>query len=244
MDVFAISFIALSVILLGLAKGGFGGMGATVALPIMAVGIPVETALGALLPILMAMDVVSVGAHRKHADIPAIGYALPGALVGVVIGAAVIALVAPHWVGFCVGVLAIGFAFMAMFGVHPNTSGWPKWASSVFGGASGFTSTIAHAGGPPIHMYLLTRGYTKEQFVGTAATFMAGVNIIKVIPFFVVGAMTKETLILSLVIAPFAMISAYGGVLVARRMSPRVFKIMVNVLLIVAGTKLIFDAFT
>lgn len=244
MDPTALFFIALSVVLLGLAKGGFGGMGATVALPIMAVGVPVETALGALLPILMAMDVVSVGAHRRHADFPTILYALPGALVGVLAGAAVIAFIAPQWVGFCVGILAIGFAIMAMTGVHPNTSGWPKPVASLFGWGSGFTSTIAHAGGPPIHMFLLTRGYTKEQFVGTAATFMAGVNIIKVVPFFMVGAMNRETLILSLVIAPFAMLSAYGGVLVARRLSPRMFKIMVNILMIVAGAKLIWDALT
>ncbi|MEL7344228.1 MAG: sulfite exporter TauE/SafE family protein [Pseudomonadota bacterium] len=235
-------FIALSVILLGLAKGGFGGMGATVALPIMAIGVPVETALGALLPILMAMDVVSVTAHRKHADIPAILYALPGALIGVLLGAAVIAFVAPEWVGFCVGVLAIGFAIMAMTGVQLNTTAWPSWAASLFGGGSGFTSTIAHAGGPPIHMFFLTRGYTKEQFVGTSATFMAGVNVIKVVPFFVVGAMDRETLLLSLIIAPFAMLSAYIGVRVARLLSPRAFKIAVNALLILAGTKLIFDA--
>lgn len=241
-DPLTIFFIVFAVLLLGLAKGGFGGVGAPVALPIMALGVPVDLALGALLPILIAMDVVSVLAHRKNADTSAVLYALPGALIGVVLGAALIAIVSPEFVGFCIGVLAIAFAFMALSGKSPNISHWPNWASSVFGALSGLTSTLAHAGGPPIHIYFMARGYESARFVATSVCFMAGVNLFKVIPFVTIGALDKQALTLAAYVAPLALVAAYLGVLLSRVISKTVFKYTVNTLMIVAGAKLIFDA--
>ncbi|WP_415921823.1 sulfite exporter TauE/SafE family protein [Tateyamaria sp. SN6-1] len=237
-------FLGIAVLLLGVAKGGFGGVGAPVALPIMALAVSPALALGALLPILIAMDLVSVGAHRKNADIPAVLYALPAAGVGVLIGAALIVLVSPALIGGAIGVLAITFAIMALTGYAPRIDGWPRWTNGVFGGLSGLTSTLAHAGGPPIHIYFLSRGYAQHQFVATSALFMAGVNLIKVVPFVVVGTLDREAALLSLYLLPLALASAYVGVLVSRRMSKAVFKIAVNGLMIVVGLKLIFDAFT
>lgn len=241
-DPFSLFCIITSVLLLGLAKGGFGGVGAPVALPIMALGVPAELALGALLPILMAMDVVSVTAHRRNADLRAVLYALPGALIGVVIGAGIIAVVSPAFVGFSIGVLAIVFAAMALSGKSPDISHWPEWASSIFGGLSGLTSTLAHAGGPPIHIYFMARGYAAARFVATSACFMAGVNLIKVVPFIAIGALDKQALTLAIYIAPLAVIAAFLGVLLSRVLSKTVFKYSVNSLMIIAGVKLISDA--
>lgn len=236
-------FITVSVLLLGIAKGGFGGVGTPVALPVMALGIPADLALGVLLPLLIAMDVVSVSAHRKNTDVPTVLYALPGAIAGVLLGASVIAIVSPNIVGFCIGVLAILFAIMALTNASPKTDHWPKWTSSLFGGISGLTSTLAHAGGPPIHIYFLSKGYEPKRFVATSASFMAGVNLIKVIPFVAIGALDKSALTLAAYLAPLAVLAALLGVWVSRVISKRLFKIVVNSLLLFAGAKLIFDAF-
>lgn len=235
-------FVVLAIFILGLAKGGFGGVGAPLALPIMALGVPVELALGALLPILIAMDAVSVGAHRKNADTKAVLYALPASVLGVLLGAAMIASISPHWVGGLIGVLAITFALMSLTGFAPRLDGWPAWTSGLFGGLSGLTSTLAHAGGPPIHIYFLSRGYEHARFVATSALFMAGVNLIKIVPFVVVGALNLEALKLALILSPLAVAAAAFGVWVSRRVSKTTFKYAVNGLMIVAGGKLIVDA--
>jgi len=235
-------YIALSILLLGVAKGGFGGVGAPVALPVMALGMPADLALGTLLPLLIAMDLVSVGAHRKNADLKAVTYALPASVIGVIIGAGLIALVTASWIGALIGVLAITFALMALTEFAPRIDTWPAWTNGIFGGVSGLTSTLAHAGGPPIHIYFLSRGYAPAQFVATSALFMAGVNLIKIIPFIVVGALTWEAVRLALFLVPLAFAAAFLGVFVARRMSKAVFKLSVNGLMIVVGVKLIVDA--
>ena len=235
-------FIGLSIFLLGVSKGGFGGIGGSVALPLMTLAVDPSFALGALLPILMAADIISVGAHRKHADFKTIYYALPAAVVGVVLGAALIAVISKDAIALSIGVISIAFAYFALTGAKIDISKMPSWTSALAGALSGFTSSLAHAGGPPIQIYFLAKGYSTQQFVATSAVFMAGINLIKVIPFIVVGALNTKALILAAILAPFAMISAYIGVIIARRISAGMFKILVNSLLIIAGTKLILDS--
>ena len=56
-----------AVILLGLAKGGFSGLG-LLALPLMALVVSPVQAAAIILPILMVQDVVSVWAYRHTWD--------------------------------------------------------------------------------------------------------------------------------------------------------------------------------
>lgn len=239
-----IAFACLAVGLLGVAKGGFGGVGTPAALPIMALGVEADLALGALLPLLIAMDAVSVSAHRKNADMKAVYFGLPAAVVGVLAGAYLIAIISSDLTGGVIGVLSIVFALIGLTGFLPRIDGWPAWTNSIFAGLSGLTSTIAHAGGPPIHIFYLARGYDTAKFVATSAMFMAGMNIIKIVPFIVVGALNAEALWLALYLAPLAVIMAAVGVALSRRISKRAFSITVNWLMLIVGAKLIFDAVT
>lgn len=244
MDGLSLFVIVFAVGLLGVAKAGFGGVGTPVALPLMSVALPPDVALGILLPLLLATDVVSVSAHRKNMDWPTIAFALPGALIGVLLGAAVIARASPDVIAGSVGVLAILFAILALTDRNPSIAHWPNWVGSVFGSVSGLTSTLAHAGGPPIHIYLLSKAYAPKVFVATAAGFMAGVNVLKIGPFIAIGALDRHALLWALALAPVAIASALAGVYIARILSRKAFKYSVNALLIIAGVKLIFDAVT
>src|SRR5688572_33334563 len=74
-------FAIPAVVLIGLAKGGFSGLGA-LGTPLMALGIddPVRAA-AILLPILIAQDVVAVAAYWKSWDGRVLAAMLPGAAV-------------------------------------------------------------------------------------------------------------------------------------------------------------------
>lgn len=235
-------FPIIAVMILGLAKGGFGGVGAPVALPVMATGIPVETAIGVLLPVLLTMDVVNVVNHRKGADYGTIALALPGALVGVGLGALMIHILPGEIVGGGIGVIAILFAIHALRKKSTDDVTLPRWMAVPFGAASGFTSSLAHAGGPPIHIYLLSRGYEQLRFAATSNLFMASVNLLKVGPFFAVGALNSETLRFAVWLVPVAVVAAGLGYVVARKLPKHVFKYAVNGLMILAGIKLILNA--
>src|SRR5438128_5197298 len=74
-----------AVILIGLAKGGFAGLGA-LGMPIMALGVAPVRGAAILLPILIAQDVVGVAAFRKTWDKRILIIMLPGAILGVALG--------------------------------------------------------------------------------------------------------------------------------------------------------------
>ena len=79
------SVAALAVILVGVAKGGFAGLGAA-AMPILVLVMDPAPAAAMLLPILIAQDIVSVWAFRRDFDVATLKLMLPGGLIGVFLG--------------------------------------------------------------------------------------------------------------------------------------------------------------
>ena len=242
MDAFSIFWIALAVFMLGLSKGGFGGAGTPIALPLMSLGLSPELALGAMLPILMTMDAISVGAHRKDLHGPTIKFALLGAVPGVIVGAFLVAFVSSKIIGGAVGVLAILFAIQSMAKLQPASENMPDWVGGLLGGLAGLTSTLAHAGGPPIHAYLVSRSFEPKVFVATAATFLACVNLLKVGPYLAIGALNWDALKIALLALPLVVAATLIGVRVARLISKSAFLLVVNIALLAVGSKLLFDA--
>ena len=57
----------------------------------------------------------------------------------------------------------------------------------VAGTASGFTTFVAHAGGPPVAMYLLARGVPKTVFAGTNVAFFILANVLKLPSYVALG---------------------------------------------------------
>ena len=70
------------ILLTGIAKAGFGGGAAGVAVPLMSIFIAPAEAAGIMLPILCAMDVFSVYAYRGGWSRVHLRALLPGALAG------------------------------------------------------------------------------------------------------------------------------------------------------------------
>ena len=62
--------------------------------------------------------------------------------------------------------------------VAPRSS--PKAVAA--GLASGVTTMVAHSGGPPLAMYLLPLGLSKEVYAGTTSLFFTVGNAIKAVP--------------------------------------------------------------
>ncbi len=70
-----------AVILMGLAKGGFSGIG-VLGVPLMTLAVSPVRAAAIALPILIVQDVVSVWAFRHDWDKWIVGVMLPGIIIG------------------------------------------------------------------------------------------------------------------------------------------------------------------
>ncbi|MES2442701.1 MAG: sulfite exporter TauE/SafE family protein [Pseudomonadota bacterium] len=234
-----------AVLLLGLAKGGFTGIG-SLSLPMLAFVIDPVRAAAILLPILIVQDVVGVWAFRRTVDWPLLGWMLPGAAAGVALGYGFAASVTPAAVMAVVGAISILFGgyrlWAARHAVPRETARMPEWVGALFGAASGFTSQVAHAGQPPFQLWVLPRRLSPALLVGTTAIFFAAVNWIKVPAYLALGQFTPGNLLTSAVLLPLAIASTLGGVWLVRRVDAERFYTAIYWLMILVGVGLIGEA--
>ena len=233
-----------AVILLGLAKGGFSGLGA-LSLPLMALVVSPVQAAAITLPILIVQDIVSVWAYRHTWDRRNVVILLAGAISGIVTGYLLAAQVSDAAVKLAVGLISVAFAIRRMVVERRKTPPKPAPADvprGIFWGwVTGFTSMVAHAGGPPFQIYVMPQRLPRDIFVGTGAVLFALVNWIKVPPYLALGQFTFENMATAGALFPVAIASTWAGVLLVRRVSGQSFYTVVYVLLILVGIKLVYD---
>jgi uncharacterized membrane protein YfcA len=234
-----------AVVLLGLSKGGLAGVG-SLALPLMVLVIEPVQAAAIMLPILIAQDTVGVWAFRRHLDWYVLGWTIPGATLGIVIGYAFAASVSSEAVMALVGVISIAFgAYRLWLGRHgPPKAGAssPGWIGSLFGVASGFTSQIAHAGAPPFQLWVMPRRLVRDVLVGTSAVYFAALNWIKVPAFAALGQFSGTNLSTAAALLPVAIASTFAGVWLVRRIDGERFYTIIYWLMILVGVLLLGEA--
>ena len=234
-----------AVVLMGLAKGGFAGIGA-MAMPLLALVISPVKAAAILLPILIVQDVVGVWAFRRDWDKGVLILMIPSAAVGIVLGYLLAARVSATAVLGTLGAISIVFAAYRLWASHGGRVVAPRNASPVLGAAlgvaSGFTSQIAHAGQPPFQMWVLPKGLPATTLVGTTAIFFAAINWLKTPAYLALGQFSRENLLAAAALMPVAIASTLAGVWLVRRVQPERFYAIIYVLMILVGAQLIWKA--
>jgi uncharacterized protein len=233
-----------AILLIGISKGGFGSGIGILAIPMLAlVAGPIQTA-AIILPILCTMDWIGVWAYRRLFDRENLRILLPAAVAGIAVGALTFRYVSEAALALLIGVIAVGFAVQALLGgaARRPPRGHSRVAGSVWGALSGYTSFIANAGGPPLSVYLLPQRLDKSLLVGTTVIFFTVVNLVKLPPYFHLGLFTRENLLTSLVLLPFAPMGMGLGIWLHNRVDGTLFYKLCYAFLIVSGGKLIWDA--
>ncbi len=235
----------VSVVFVGIAKAGFGGGIGILATPLMALVIPVTDAAAILLPLLIVCDIFAVLHYRKRFHKRSVKLLLIGSVAGIAIGA--------FFFGYFSGnerVLQVGLGVLALlFVVFQASRGLilgmlegrrPHGIEGIIlGVASGFTSTLAHSGGPPVTIFLLPQKLERDQFVATTVIFFASINQIKLIPYFGLGILRVEHLMTILCLAPLSYIGVKLGIYLNRRFSEVWFNRIVYGVLTITAIQLI-----
>jgi uncharacterized membrane protein YfcA len=237
-----------AVILFGISKGGFGSGLGVLAVPLIAMVVSPAQAAAILLPILCLMDLVGLWAYRGKWVLPELRILLPASLVGIAIGTLMFEFMSPARLRLLLGVVAISFTLHHWLQARLGQTSGQKLFGPAMGMAAatvaGFTSFIAHAGGPPITMYLLRRGINRTQFVGTTVVFFAVVNYVKLVPYSWLGQFDTSNLMTSLVLSPLAPAGIALGVWLHNRVTDLLFFRIAYAMLFVVGVKLIYDGMT
>jgi hypothetical protein len=242
-DPFFYAVAVPAVLVTGVAKGGFGAGLGILAVPMMALAVLPLQAAAIMLPILCVMDIFGLHAWRGRWDRGAMRVLLPGALVGIGLGTLSAGALRPEHIRLIVGVVAVVFALNYWLGGGGMAAARPPNAAKglLWSTVSGFTSFVAHAGGPPLSVYLLPLRLEKSLFVGTSTVFFAAVNYIKLVPYAALGQFSAENLGTALALVPLAPVGIRLGVWLNRRLPPATFYRWSYVLVFAVGLKLVWD---
>jgi len=233
-----------AMLVLGLAKGGFGVVGLAV-VPILALAISPVQAAAITLPILIASDIVALVSYWRIWDKNLLAVMLPGALIGIVVGWLTAAWVTEHQIRLIVGIVSILFALD--YWIRHKRSVVPherNTAKGVFWGAvTGFTSFVSHAGGPPFQIYVAPLRVEPRIFAGTSVVFFAIVNAVKTVPYFYLGQFSSENLLTSAILLPVSIPATLFGVWLVKRIDPKAFYELIYWMIFVIGILLVWQSF-
>jgi hypothetical protein len=232
-----------AVLLLGISKSGFGAGFGSLAVPLMALAVTVPQAAAILMPVLLVMDLLGIAAFRKDFDRALLRFLLPWGLVGIVVGTLLFRALRPPWVAGIVGVFTLLFlAQRLLFPPRADSPPPPRWVGAVLTATSGFTSFVAHAGGPPINAYVIPLKLSPVVFTGTMAFFFFVINLAKWVPYAWLGLLDMRNLATSIVLLPLAPLGVWIGVRIARRINPVLFYRFIYAGMLLTGVKLVWDA--
>jgi uncharacterized membrane protein YfcA len=114
----------------------------------------------------------------------------------------------------------------------------------VTGLTAGFTSFVSHAGGPSVAVFLLGQNVPKTTYQATTLIIFWAINLMKFVPYVFLGIFNTQTAMADLFLAPFAVAGMWTGVRAHNWVSDRVFSGLTYVLLLVTGTRLLWQALT
>ncbi len=235
---------ALAVLVTGISKSGLGGALGGLAVPFMSMWISPRDAAAVMLPILIAMDMVGIRAWRGKGDWQSLKVLIPGALAGIVLGTLAFGVMSDRMVKGLVGLIAVGFTLDRLLRKRGQATAEqrpPRLIGWLCGTGAGFTSTLAHAGGPPVMIYLLSWRQPRETFVATTVFCFAFINLAK-LPFYLgLDLINRQTLTMSAMLLPLVPLGVWAGMRVLRHIPERPFYLLATTALGCSGLKLLWD---
>jgi uncharacterized membrane protein YfcA len=237
--------LALAAWLVGLSKGGLPTIG-MLAVPLLSLHMPPMQAAILLLPVYLVSDAVGIWLYRRDFSMPHLRVLVPAGLLGIGLGWTLAAYVSDQMLTIMLGIMGIAFCLNTWLRQSSNAERAPLHAGKgwLWGALSGFTSFISHAGGPPYQIFMLPQRLPKLVFAGTSTIYFAILNSAKIIPYQFIQPYNWDLFMQAVVLMPMAIIGAFMGAWIARRLAETWFYRLVQIGLFAISLKLVWSALT
>jgi hypothetical protein len=193
-----------------------------------------------MLPILCLADVVGLKAYFGKWDTANLKVMLPGALIGIGIGSLTFGLLDEQLIGLLIGAIAVSFVLLGLIDSNQAARPLHRGRGTLLSSLAGFTSFVAHAGGPPVMMHLLPQQLDKLRYVATINMFFLLTNALKLIPYAALGQFTEDNLLFSLMLAPVVPLGVWSGLWLQSRINHGWFYRIARLGMLLAGIQLIW----
>ncbi len=243
---------AVAAFFIGVSKTGFAGVG-LVGIYLMTEIMPARESTGVILPMVVFADAWVIRSLGSLAKWHLIRQFLPLALIGIVIGYFLFALIPEANFRFVIGLaillLVLGQYLrraMLLRAVTQNRlkvrSGPPPAAGWILGLVGGINTMIANSAGPFMAMYLLMDpSLSKMEFVGTNAWMFLIINASKLPLSYSLGVITGPSLLFNLCLLPAIIAGIVCGRAALERMSQAVFEQILLLFCLFAAIRLMWS---
>ena len=229
------------VFLATLVRSAFGFGEALVAVPLLALIIPVEVAapLAALLSITVAAVVVVQDWHQVH-----VGSAwrlVLATLFGIPLGLLLLTAVAERTVKSVLAIVIVTFSLYCLASRRPielkddRLAWFFGFAAGVLGGAYGMN-------GPPLVVYGSLRGWSAEHFRATLQGYFLPASLVVLGGYWLAGLCVAPVGRYYLLSLPLAVVAIVLGRVINRRLGGRRFVLYVHAGLVAIGTTLLIQS--
>ena len=244
-------FVGLAVLVIGISKAGFGGGIGILAIPLMAAVMPTKQMIGVMLPVLIVADILSNVHYLKEYAWHLMRWLLVGAVFGIAGGTGLFWLLSQSdsktlvdsTLNIMVGSLCLAVVLMQvfkLFGKEPPPLPKHPLSSVVIGTTAGIASTLSHAAGPIVSIYLVQEKLQKRKFMGTLLLFFLIVDIAKLPTYIGLGLINKQTLQDTIWFLPLLPIGTLAGAWINKRVPEKPFAMIIYITAALAAGHMIY----
>jgi uncharacterized membrane protein YfcA len=241
--VYVAVLISILGLMIGLAKGGFGGLGALLT-PILALVLPVAAAVGVLLPMLMVGDAFALYMYWKEWDLDLVKRMLPAGVMGAILGTFLLSWLSPNGLRIVLGLFVLALVVYKFLSDRIQAMRYePRlWHAPAAGLLSGIASGMFNYGGPAFSSYLLLQNLKARPFIATTAIYFAILNLIKVPGFLYTGVLDLPLLFSLWWVFLFIPVGIWVARVTLIRLSPAAFESVIIILLIFSSLWLLWQS--
>lgn len=234
-EVAAVLFLATVI------RSAFGFGEALVAVPLLALAIPVEVAAPVAVLVSITVALIVVLQDWRHIHMRSAVWLVLPTLLGIPVGLLVLKTVPESVVKFCLAVVIIGFSAWSLAPrVHfelgnDRLAGFFGLIAGILGGAYGMN-------GPPLAIYGALRKWPPANFRATLQGYFLPASLAGMAGYWIAGLWTPVVNRFYLWSLPGVLLAIFFGRLINQRMNPRQFVLYVHAGLIVIGGILLIQA--
>jgi len=223
-------------------RSAFGFGEALVAVPLLALIMPIDVA--APVAVLVSITVASVAVVQdwRHLHFRSAGLLFASSCIGIPIGLWLLTAVPEHVVKSVLAIVIIAFSAFFLLNKSPTTLETEKTAPA-FGFVAGILGGAYGMNGPPLVAYGTLRRWTPQHFRATLQGYFLPASIVVMFGYWVAGLWVSSVTRYYLLTLPVVVIAIFAGRAVNKCFHAKTFIACVHVGLAFVGAALLWQAY-
>ena len=213
------------------AVSGFGG--AAVLLPVLVMVFGVRDAIPILTVAQLIGNASRVWFNRRELDWKVVGWFALGGVPMALLGGFLFATAPLKALTRLLGVFLL--LIVVWRHVRPTPKKPPLESFAALGAGSSFLSALLGSVGPLMAPFFLAYGLVKGAYIGTEALATVVMHVSKLVAYRQAEVLSGSAVLVGLALGPLMVAGSYAGKHIVDRLPERVFVVIIEVVLVVAG---------